>query len=38
MDKENPEILTQCVTASKKLIYKKLQAEFLEKLYPYIRN
>ena len=30
--------LLQCVTASKKLTYKKLQADFFEKLYPKIRN
>ena len=28
----------QCVTASKKLTYKKLQADFFEKLYSNIRN
>ena len=28
----------QCVTASKKLTYKKLQADFFEKLHPNIRN
>ena len=27
----------QCVTASKKLTYKKLQVDFFEKLYPNIR-
>ena len=30
--------LVQCVTASKKLTYKKLQADFFGKLYPSIRN